>query len=467
MENTNFDLVVIGAGPGGYVAAIRAAQLGFRVGLVDKRDTLGGTCLNVGCIPSKALLESSELYHEANHLANHGVVVGEVKLDLARMMARKDQVVKGLVTGIAGLIRKNKIEWLKGTAHIPAVGKVEITPNEGGTPLTVETGRILIATGSVPSPLPGVTFDDEVIVSSDQAISFPRVPEHLVVIGGGVIGLELGSVWHRLGAKVTVLEYLPRILAGMDDELAKAAQRIFSRQGLEFQLGARVTGATRQGDRATVTFEHEGQQKSLECDRLLVCVGRRPFTAGLGLEALGVAVDKGGKVVINDHFETNIPGIWAIGDVVRGAMLAHKAEEEGVAAVERMAGQAGHVNYLAIPGVVYTWPEVASVGYTEEELQKAGRAYKKGSFPFMANGRAKAMAATDGWTKILTDAQTERILGAHIIGPRAGDLIAELTLATEFQATADDIARTSHAHPSLAEVVKEAALAVDGRVIHI
>lgn len=469
MSEATYDLIVIGSGPGGYVAAIRAAQLGFKVACVERAPTLGGTCLNVGCIPSKALLESSELFDEASHgFKAHGIQVTGLGLDLAAMLARKDKIVRGLVDGVAYLFKKNKIDWLRGTGRIAAPGQVSVTAADGAVG-TYTTQRILIATGSAPVALRGVDFDGDRIVTSTEALAFPSVPEHLVVIGAGVIGLELGSVWRRLGAKVTVLEYLPRILAGMDDELASAAQKVFTKQGLSFELGARVTGATRDGERVTVRFSpaQGGEERSLECDRLLVCVGRAPYTTGLGLEEVGVALDERRRVKTDAHYQTNVPGIWAIGDVKDGPMLAHKAEEEGIAAVERMAGQAGHVNYDAIPGVVYTWPEIASVGKTEAELVQAGVAFQKGSFPFTVNGRAKAMGHTDGWVKILAETRSDRILGVHIIGPRAGDLIAELVVAIEMGASAEDVARSSHAHPSLAEVVKEAALAVGGRQIHL
>lgn len=466
-EAPTYDLVVIGSGPGGYIGAIRAAQLGMKVACVEKDKTLGGTCLNVGCIPSKALLESSELFHEATHgFAAHGIAVGSVSVDLAKMMSRKDRVVKALTTGVAGLFKKNGIAEVHGLGRIVNANTVEVKAADGSVS-TLKTRKILIATGSsvvMPRFLP---YDGDRIVSSTEALSFPEVPRHLVIIGAGVIGLELGSVWRRLGAEVTLIELLPRVLNGFDEGLATEARKIFSRQGLKFELGARVTGAEKQGDDVVVKLTRaDGTEASLTCDRLLVCVGRKPNTEGLGAVEAGLSLDKLGRIEINDHFETNVPGIYAIGDVVRGAMLAHKAEEEGVAAAELMAGKAGHVNYGAIPNVVYTWPEVASVGQTEEELKEKGIAYKRGSFPFTPNGRAKAMNATEGWVKILADAKTDRILGAHIIGPRAGDLIAELVLAMEFGASSEDVARTSHAHPSLAEVVKEAALAVDGRVLN-
>ncbi len=468
MADAQYDLVVVGAGIGGYVGAIRAAQLGFKVAIVEKDKSLGGTCLNVGCIPSKAMLESSHRYAEAVHgLGIHGIKVGGVELDLPTMLSRKDQVVTGLTKNIPMLLQKNKIDVVKGTGTIPAVGRVEVTLSEGGT-RTLETRRIMVATGSVPATLKGVTMDEDRIVSSTGALAFTTVPKHLVIIGAGVIGLELGSVWSRLGAKVTVLEYLDRILAGTDREIAASALRIFQGQGMTFRLSRRVLSAKVNG--ATVVVEHAdaaGAVELLECDRVLVATGRRPFTDGLGLEALGVKLDKRGCIEIDKHWQTNVPGIFAVGDCVPGAMLAHKAEDEGVAAAEFMATGVGHVKYEAIPNVVYTNPEVASVGRTEEELKDAGIPYKKGSFPFKGNGRARALASTDGVVKILAHAQTDRILGAHILGPSAGDLIAELAVAMELESSAEDIARSSHAHPTLSEVIKEAALAVAGRAIHI
>ncbi len=457
------DVVVIGAGPGGYVAAIRAAQLGFNVACIDKNEQLGGTCLRVGCIPSKAMLESSEKFFEANEgLKKHGVEVGKVKLELQTMLARKDEVVKANTDGIIFLFKKNKITHYKGTGEIIAKGKVIVHGDDGDTEL--EADNIIIATGSSVTNLPGIELDYNLIGSSTEALTYEKVPEHLIVIGAGVIGLELGSVWKRLGAKVTVLEYLERILPGMDLEIAKEAQKIFSKQGLEFKLSSKVTSAKVKGKKAIV--EVEGSEP-LEADRVLVAVGRKPNTEGLGLQNAGVAVDERGRVVIDDHFRTNIAGIYAIGDVVRGAMLAHKAEEEGVACAEIIKTGHGHVDYNSIPSVVYTDPEIASVGKTEEELKSANVNYRKGIFPFMANGRARAIAHTEGKVKILADAKTDRILGVHIIGPQAGDLIAEAAVAMAFGASAEDIALASHAHPTLAETLKEAALAVDGRALHI
>jgi dihydrolipoamide dehydrogenase len=458
------DLLVIGAGPGGYTAALRAAQLGLDTACVEKDAPLGGTCLNVGCIPSKALLESSELYEEAakGGLEAHGFAVKGVELDLPKMLARKDRVVKSLTTGIAGLFKKNKITRYEGHARIEGEGKVVIRGAEGEE--TVHATHILIATGSSAATIPGVEIDGDRVGSSTDAIAYPEVPNRLVVIGAGYIGLELGSVWRRLGSEVIVLEYLDRILPGMDLELAKAAQKIFEKQGLKFHLGAKVTGVKALKTKAKV--EIEGQD-AIDCDRVLVAVGRKPNTEGLGLDSVGIELDKRGCIPVNDHFETSVPGLYAIGDVIRGPMLAHKAEEEGVACVERMATGYGHVNYDAIPGVCYTHPEIASVGKTEEQLQEEGVQYRKGKFPFMANGRAKALNQTDGFVKILADKETDRILGVHIIGPRAGDLIAEAAAAIEFGATSEDVARTSHAHPTLAEVMKEAALGVDNRSLNI
>ncbi len=457
------DLVVIGAGPGGYVAAIRAAQLGMNVACVEFENALGGTCLRIGCIPSKALLEASELYRMAqHHLAEFGVGVEGVKLDLATMMKRKDGVVSSLTNGIAGLFRKNKITRYLGRGRIVAPGKVAV---EGTQPIELTAKKILIATGSRSAPLKGVEIDGSLIGTSTEALAYPEVPKHLVVIGAGVIGLELGCVWARLGSKVTVLEYLDRILPGMDTEIATEAQKILQKQGLEFRLGMRVTGARVVNGKCVV--ECDGQAP-IECDRVLLAVGRLPNTDDIGLEKLNVARNQRGFITIDPHsFETSIPGIYAIGDCVPGAMLAHKAEEEGIACAEGMAGKYCHVNYDAIPGVVYTDPEIASVGKTEEQLKDSGIPYRKGIFPFIANGRAKAIGRTEGRVKILAHAETDRVLGVHIIGAHAGDLIAEAAAAIEFGASSEDIARTSHAHPTLAEAIKEAAFAVDGRTIHL
>ena len=455
-------LIVIGAGPGGYVAAIRAAQLGLNVACIEKEGALGGTCLRVGCIPSKALLESSELYQLASaHLGEYGIKVNGVECDLPGMMQRKDKIVSVLCKGIEGLFRKNKITRYFGHGRIIAQGRVLV---EGSPSQEITAKNILIATGSRSAPLPGVEVDGDLIGTSTEALQYPEVPGHLVVIGAGVIGLELGCVWARLGSKVTVLEFLPRILPGMDQEIATEAQKIFSKQGLDFRLGMRVTGARVQNGRCLV--ESDGQPP-IDCDRVLLAVGRIPNTDDLGLEPLNVARNQRGFIVVDRKFQTSIPGLYAIGDAIPGPMLAHKAEEEGLACAECLVGKYGHVNYDAIPGVVYTDPEIASVGKTEEQLQDLGIKYRKGVFPFLANGRAKAIGKTEGRVKMLAHAETDRVLGIHIIGPRAGDLIAEAAMAIEFGASSEDIARTSHAHPTLAEVIKEAAFAVDGRAIHM
>ncbi len=469
MSDTQFELIVIGAGPGGYVCAIRAAQLGMKVACVEKRETLGGTCLNVGCIPSKALLQASEKFEEASHgLGAFGVKVGKVELDLKALMAHKDKTVKSNVDGVAYLFKKNKVEWVKGAAKVTGAGKVSVALNAGGTQdLTAK--NIVIATGSDVASLPSLPIDEKRIVSSTGALALGEVPKSMVLVGGGVIGLEMGSVWQRLGAKVTVVEFLDRIMPGMDGEVSKQMQRILQKQGMAFELSTKVTAAkvTAKGVTLTVEPAAGGEAKTIETDIVLVAVGRRPFTDALGLKDAGVALDEKGRVAIDGHFQTNVPGIYAIGDVVAGPMLAHKAEDEGMAVAEILAGQHGHVNYDAIPSVVYTWPECASVGKTEEQLKAEGVAYKVGKFPFTANGRARAMNSTDGFVKILADATTDRVLGAHMIGPVVGEMIAEITLAIEFGGSAEDIARTCHAHPTLMEAVREAALAVDGRPIHI
>ncbi|MGA9866735.1 MAG: dihydrolipoyl dehydrogenase [Acetobacteraceae bacterium] len=460
----SFDVIIIGSGPGGYVCALRAAQLGMKVACVEKRATLGGTCLNIGCIPSKALLQSSENFTAAAHdFAAHGVRIGEISLDLTRMMSRKDEVVSANVKGVEFLFRKNKVTWLKGTARITAPGTVEVN----GTAYTAK--HIVIATGSESVPLAGVEVDERRIVTSTGGLALPAVPKRLVVIGGGYIGLELGSVWRRLGAEVTVIEFLERIVPGMDAEIARAFERILTKQGIKFRLRAKVTGARLTDAGVVLTVEPAGGGESQEiiADVVLLAIGRRANTAGLNLDAVGVALDERGRVRVDAHWATNVAGIYAIGDVIAGPMLAHKAEDEGVAVAERLAGQAGHVNYGVIPGVVYTWPEVAAVGQTEEELKGAGVEYRVGKFPFTANGRARAMGDTDGFVKILADKATDRILGAHIIGPDAGTLIAELATAMEFGAAAEDVGRICHAHPTLSEAVKEAALAVEGRALHI
>lgn len=469
-SDQKFDLVVIGAGPGGYVAAIRAAQLGLNVACVDKRDTLGGTCLNVGCIPSKALLQSSEKYEEAKHgLADHGVAIGGVKLDLRAMMGRKDKVVDGLTKGIAFLFKKNKVTEIHGAAHIAGPGEVAVEAGDGASQL-LKTDRILIATGSESTPLPGVEIDEKKIVSSTGALALGKVPKHFVVVGGGYIGLEMASVWRRLGAEVTVVEFLDRIVPGMDREVADEMHKFLQKQGIKFRLGAKVTAAdtAKAGVVLTVEPAAGGAADSIKADVVLVAIGRRPLTAGLGLEDVGVALDNRGFIKVDEKFETSVPGIYAIGDVIPGPMLAHKAEDEGAVAVEMMTGQSGHVDYNAIPAVVYTAPEVASVGRTEEQLKEDKVEYRVGKFPFVANSRARAAGGDGtGFVKILTDAKTDRILGAHIIGPDAGTLIAELALAIEFAASAEDVGRTCHAHPTLNEAVKEAALAAWDKPIHI
>ncbi len=465
-----YDLVVIGTGPGGYVCAIRAAQLGLRVAVVEKRSTFGGTCLNVGCMPSKALLHASELFADArDHFAGMGIGVPSPSLDLPKMMSFKQQGIDGNTKGVEFLLKKNKVDTFQGTGRIAAAGRIEVTAADGSTK-EVEAKAICIATGSEVSPLRGVTIDEKMVVSSTGALSLEKVPGKLVVVGAGVIGLELGSVWRRLGAEVTVVEYLDRILPGLDGEVAKQFQRILGRQGFAFKLGSKVTGIDTGGGAAKVTIEPaqgEGGATVLEADIVLVATGRYAYTEGLGLEAAGVRTDGRGRVEIDGHFATSVPGIYAIGDVVAGPMLAHKAEDEGMALAEILAGKAGHVNYDVIPSVVYTSPEVAAVGRSEEELKEAGTAYKVGKFPFTANGRAKVNKTTDGFVKILADAATDRVLGVHIIGADAGGIIAEAAVAMEFGASAEDMARTCHAHPTLNEAVKEAALAVDNRAIHM
>jgi dihydrolipoamide dehydrogenase len=463
-----YDVVIVGGGPGGYVAGIRAGQLGLRTACVEKRGSLGGTCLNVGCIPSKALLHSSERYAEAHHeLSGHGIEISGVKLDLAKMMARKDQVVEGLTKGIEFLLDKNGVEYVRGTGSIPQAGRVEVSLADGGS-RTLEAGHVVIATGSESTPLAGLEIDEKQILSSTGALSLERVPERLVVVGAGAIGLELGSVWSRLGSQVTVVEFLDRILPGMDLEIAKQTQRILKRQGLEFRLSSGVTSAEVAGSVVRLAIEPAagGERTSLEAEAVLVCVGRRPYTQGLGLEDLGVETDEHGTIRVDGRYQTSVPGVYAIGDCIHGPMLAHKAEEDGVACVEGIAGQHGHVNYDHVPAVVYTWPEVASVGKTEEQLREAGIEYRVGKFPFSANSRARATGDTDGLVKFLADARTDRVLGVHIVGPMAGDLLQEVVVAMEFAASAEDIARTCHAHPAMGEVLREAALAVAGRALH-
>jgi dihydrolipoamide dehydrogenase len=465
----SYDLIIIGSGPGGYVCAIRAAQLGLTVAVVEKDKTFGGTCLNVGCIPSKAMLHASHLFEDAGHaFATMGIGVSKPKLDLAQMMKFKDEGVEGNVKGVDFLFKKNKVESFRGKGRIVAPGKVEVGAGNGKAQ-TIEAKAIVIATGSDVAKLPGIDIDEKRIVSSTGALELAKVPERLLVVGAGVIGLELGSVWRRLGAKVEVVEFLDRILPGMDNEIARQFQRLQEKQGVKFRLGSKVTGVDAKGKtlKATVEPAAGGKSETVEADVVLVAIGRVPYTEGLGLAEASVELDNKKRIVVDEHYQTNVPGIFAIGDVIAGPMLAHKAEDEGVAVAEILAGQAGHVNYGAIPSVIYTYPEVASVGQTEEELKQAGVAYRAGKFPFTANGRAKVNKTTDGFVKILADEATDRVLGVHIIGADAGTLIAEVTLALEFGASAEDIARTCHAHPTTSEAVKEAALAVGGRAIHM
>jgi dihydrolipoamide dehydrogenase len=464
-----YDLIVIGTGPGGYVAAIRAAQLGLKTAVVEKRATHGGTCLNIGCIPSKALLHASEMFEEAgSKFETMGIKVGKPKLDLAAMMAFKDEGVDGNVKGVEFLLKKNKVDAHRGRGRIVAPGKVEVT-GEDGKAQVLEAKAIIIATGSDVARLRGVEIDEKRIVSSEGALALDKVPERLLVVGAGVIGLELGSVWRRLGAQVTVVEFLDRVLPGMDAEVCRQAQRLFEKQGIAFRLSSKVTGVDTSGKvlKASIEPAAGGATESVEADVVLVAIGRVPYTDGLGLDEIGVTRDKRGRVEVDAHFATSVPGIYAIGDVIAGPMLAHKAEEEGVAVAEILAGQAGHVNYDAIPNVIYTYPEIASVGKSEDELKQAGVAFNAGKFPFTANGRAKVNHTTEGFVKILADAKTDRVLGVHIVGADAGTMIAEAAVALEFGAASEDIARTSHAHPTLTEAVKEAALAVAKRAIHM
>lgn len=466
MSDETFDLVVVGGGPGGYTAAIRAAQLGMKTACIEKRGSLGGTCLNVGCIPSKALLQSSELFEEAQHsFADRGIDTGAVKLNLKKMMGQKDTTVTGLTQGIEFLFKKNKVTYIKGAGVLQGGGRVEV---QGENAQVVKAKNILIATGSEVTPLPNVDIDEKQIVSSTGALELTKVPKKLVVIGAGVIGLELGTVWRRLGAEVTVVEFLDQALPGTDNEVAKTTQRIMKKQGIKFMLGKKVTGAKKTKTAVTLTLEPAkgGDEETLKADIVLVAIGRRPYTEGLGLEDLGIETDKAGRIVVDANFKSSVDGIYAIGDVIDGPMLAHKAEDEGVVCVEKLAGQKPHIDYNLIPGVIYTWPEVATVGQTEEQLKAAGVDYNVGKVPFMANSRARANGFTDGFVKILADKKTDKVLGVHIIGPDAGTIIHECVLAMEFGASSEDIARTCHAHPTLNEAVKEAALAVEGRTLN-
>ena len=469
MANSEYDLIVIGAGPGGYVAAIRAAQLGMKVACVE-RQYLGGTCLNVGCIPSKALLDSSERYHALKHsAARHGIVAGDVRLDLPQMLKRKDDVVKGLTGGVGMLFRKNKIDHLNGHGRLSGPGSVEITATDGKKS-THKAKRVLIATGSAPSPVPSLPFDGKQILSSTEAIAIPEVPKRLLVVGAGYIGVELGSVWSRLGSEVLFLEYMDGVLPASDRECANGLQRLLEKQGMKFRFRTIAERAEVSGGKVRVHFksrDNDADRGVEEVDKVLVAVGRRPVTDNLGLESVGVTLDPKGFIPVDKHFRTSAEGVYAIGDVIGGVMLAHKAEEEGVAAVELMTGKPGHVNYDCCPAVVYTHPELASVGLTEEQCKEKGLSYKVGKFPFLANGRAKGMDETDGFVKLIADARTDRLLGAHILAAHASDMIHELVLAMEFHASAEDVARGFHAHPTLPEAIKEAALAVDKRAIHI
>lgn len=462
-----YDLIVVGAGPGGYVAAIRAAQLGMKTACIDKRPVPGGTCLNVGCIPSKALLESSERYSQArSQLAGHGIQVGSVSLDLPAMLERKDRVVKGLTEGVRFLFKKNQVAYVQGSARLAGPGKVAVKSGDQ-QPAILEAKHLLLATGSEPASLPSLPFDGQSIVSSTEALCFDRVPAHLLVVGGSYIGLELGSVWARLGARVTVIEFLPRLVPTADAEMANLLLKSLTRQGLKFHLETRVTSGSAQGGKVTVSAQARGEGVDFQGDKLLVAVGRRLCSSGLGLEEAGVAVEpKSGRVLVDENYQTNVPGIYAIGDLIGGALLAHKAEEEGAAFAERLAGQKTHVNYQAIPGVIYTWPEMASAGLTEEQLKEQQREYRVGKFPFSANGRARCLGETEGMVKLIADARTDRLLGAHILGPHASEMIAELVAVMEFSGSGEDIARTCHAHPTLSEAVREAALALDHRAIH-
>jgi len=470
MADSAYDLIVIGTGPGGYVCAIRAAQLGLKTAVVEKRATYGGTCLNIGCIPSKALLHASELFEEAGHsFGTMGIKVTPPQLDLKAMMKFKDSGVEGNVKGVEFLLKKNKVDAVRGTGRIVAPGKIDVKGN--GVDKTLTTRNIVIATGSDIARLKGIDIDEQRIVSSDAAIALDKVPQRLLVVGAGVIGLELGSVWRRLGSQVTVVEFLDRILPGIDLDVAKSFQRILQKQGMTFKLASKVTAVDNSGRTLKAKVEPAsgggGAAETIEADVVLVAVGRVPYTEGLGLGDVGVKTDNRGRVIVDAHYQSNVPGIYAIGDVIAGPMLAHKAEDEGIAVAEILAGQAGHVNYDVIPNVVYTFPEIASVGKSEEELKEAAVTYKVGKFPFTANGRAKVNLTTDGFVKILADAKTDRVLGVHILGPDAGNMIAEAAVAMELGASSEDIARTCHAHPTLTEAVKEAAMAVEKRSIHM
>lgn len=460
-----FDVIVIGSGPGGYVGAIRAAQLGLNTAIVEKDPTFGGTCLNVGCIPSKALLESSEHFEQAQHsFADHGISVGKVSVDVSKMLARKDKIVKDSTNGIAFLFKKNKITSFQGLGKLKSAQEVEVTGADGKKQI-LTTKFVILATGSVPNELPHLKFDGKDVVSSTEALSFAKVPESLVVVGGGVIGLELGSVWLRLGSKVTVVEFAPRLCPTLDQQVSKKLQQVLKKQGMEFVMEAKVTALKKSKGSVEVEYEmlKDGEKKTINADKVLVATGRRPFSDGLGLEEVGVVKDQRGFVQVDEHYQTSVPGVFAIGDLIPGPMLAHKAEEEGVAVAEILAGHSGHVNYNTVPSVIYTEPEVATVGMTEEQVKEQGIPYRVGQFPFTPNGRARAMGQMDGFVKMIAHAETDEVLGIHIIGPKASEMIAEAVMAMEFKASSEDIARSFHAHPTLAEVMREAALAVDGR----